>query len=59
MLNQSVVGWEGRMIAIHASFGIQTFDGESNSQSLFAGADKAMYRSKQQRSGANRFAAKG
>lgn len=43
LINSSLVGWQGRMIAIRASFGFQIFGPEDNIETMLARADEAMY----------------
>lgn len=49
-LNQHIVHWQGRMIAISASFGLQGYSAKQQGLDLLAMADKAMYRTKRLRS---------
>ena len=43
LLNSALVGWDGRMIPVRASFGFQVYDGDNDSGGLLELADEAMY----------------
>ncbi|MEO5335928.1 MAG: GGDEF domain-containing protein [Magnetospirillum sp. WYHS-4] len=49
-LNNAFIGWEGRMIAIRASLGIQVYGNQDEDQALLERADEDMYKSKRLRS---------
>lgn len=49
-LNEHIVRWQGRMIAISASFGLQGYSAKEQGLDLLALADEAMYRTKRLRS---------
>ncbi|NQU58554.1 MAG: GGDEF domain-containing protein [Rhodospirillales bacterium] len=48
-LNNSIVHWHGRMIAISASFGLQGYGAKEDGLDLLARADEAMYTTKRLR----------
>lgn len=48
-LNNTYVGWNGRMIALRASFGIQAYGPRDDEHELLARADDAMYKTKRMR----------
>ncbi|MGB0682423.1 MAG: GGDEF domain-containing protein [Magnetovibrionaceae bacterium] len=50
LLNSSFVSWDGRMIAIRASFGLQGYGAHDNAFDLLGRADQAMYETKRLRS---------
>ena len=50
-LNRYYTSWEGRMIGIGASVGVQVYDGSSSSADLLKHADQAMYHAKRQGEG--------
>jgi diguanylate cyclase (GGDEF)-like protein len=50
-LNSYYASWQGRMIGIGASIGVQVYDGKSTPSQLLKHADSAMYRAKRMRSG--------
>ncbi|MBT4934967.1 MAG: GGDEF domain-containing protein [Rhodospirillaceae bacterium] len=54
-LNKSIVHWQGRMIAISASFGLQEYGDKEQGGDLLARADDAMYKTKRMRTGRERF----
>ena len=43
MVNSALVNWQGRLIAVRASFGFQMFGAEDDAGTLLARADEAMY----------------
>lgn len=45
-LNAACVSWKGRTIAVRASIGIQTFEGEEDAACLMSQADSEMYAAK-------------
>lgn len=45
-INNAFVDWDGRQIAVRASFGIQAFGAEDSAKELLSNADAAMYRIK-------------
>ncbi len=49
LINSALVNWQGRMIAVRASFGFQLFGSEDQPESLLARADEAMYAVKKMR----------
>ncbi len=49
LVNSALVNWQGRMIAVRASFGFQLFGAEDQPESLLARADEAMYAVKKMR----------
>jgi diguanylate cyclase (GGDEF)-like protein len=54
-LNKSIVPWQGRMIAICASFGLQEYGAKEQGVDLLALADEAMYKTKRQRTERDRL----
>ena len=48
-LNGTFVGWNGRMIALRASFGIQAYGPRDDEHDLLSRADDAMYKTKRLR----------
>ncbi len=49
LINSALVNWQGRLIAVRASFGFQLFGAEDSPESLLARADEAMYAVKKMR----------
>lgn len=49
VLNNACVGWNGRLIAVRASLGIQAYGAGDDSTRLLSQADEAMYRTKRSR----------
>ena len=49
ILNGAMVGWQGRTIALRASFGIQAYGQEEDGHDLLHRADHAMYETKRLR----------
>lgn len=49
VLNNAFIGWEGRMIAIRASLGIQVYGNTDDGRDLLERADEDMYKSKRLR----------
>ncbi len=49
LLNKTLLSWKGRMVAIKASLGNQTFTGRESMEDLQNCADRAMYQSKRMR----------
>ncbi len=46
-LNEASISWEGQILPIQASFGLQTYQSEDDAHSLLRSADAAMYKIKQ------------
>jgi diguanylate cyclase (GGDEF)-like protein len=49
-LNSTIVNWQGRMIAVAASFGLQIYGAKDEGLDLLGKADEAMYKTKRLRS---------
>ena len=49
-LNEAVIDWQGRQIAIKASVGIQNYGANDNGHDILKRADEAMYKTKRLRS---------
>ncbi len=49
LVNSALVNWQGRLVAVRASFGFQLFGAEDSPEALLAGADEAMYAVKKMR----------
>jgi diguanylate cyclase (GGDEF)-like protein len=56
-LNKAVVVWEGRLIAVRASLGIQAYGANDDGRRLLHQADEAMYRTKRSRAQLQRLRA--
>ena len=54
-LNRSIVYWQGRLIAISASFGLQEYGTQEHGIDLLARADEAMYKTKRLRTERDRL----
>lgn len=52
MINRAVVNWRGRVIAVRASFGFQTYGPNDDMEKILQSADDAMYATKRARAGA-------
>ncbi len=48
-LNNTIVNWQGRNIAVAASFGLQIYGSKDEGQDLLSRADEAMYKTKRLR----------
>jgi len=46
-LNEASITWEGQILAIQASFGLQTYQSDDDAHDLLRSADAAMYKIKQ------------
>jgi len=49
MLNNAIISWQGKLIGLSASIGLQHYDGSTSSEDLISAADDAMYRIKRMR----------
>jgi len=58
-LNNTIVNWQGRMIAIAASFGLQAYGAKDEGLDLLGRADEAMYKTKRLRTDLGGNASKG
>ena len=49
LLNSAMISWQGKLIGLSASIGLQHYDGSTSSEDLISAADDAMYRIKRMR----------